>query len=142
MTQDIDSETRLKIRSSIKYKRYSKAIEAIESLSNADVHLTKSHTTALMIACQTSLSDFTLESLQFISYLLNNGADINAKNCYDKTALIYAIQYENTELMEYLIKNGASLTYLGKNDFTLLDFGNLTKNANVIEIIQKALVNI
>lgn len=138
----IDSETRSKIRSCIKYGRYLKAIESIESLNNTDVYLSKSRTTALMIACQTSLSDFTSESLQFINYLLNNGADINAKNCYNKTALIYAIQYENIELIEYLINSGATLTYFGKNDFTLLGLARLTKNTSVIEIIRKALTSV
>jgi ankyrin repeat protein len=141
-TKYADSETRLKIISSIKYKRYSKAIEVIESLNNPDIYLSNSRTTALMIACQTVPCVFTSDSLEFIRYLLNNGADINAKNKCGKTALIYAIQRQNIELILYLINSGASLNYFGKNNFTLLDFANLTNNINVIKIIQKALTNI
>jgi len=135
----IDSETKLKIRSYIRYKRYSKVIEIIESLNNPNVYLTNSRTTALMMASQTAS---TPECLQFIRYLLNNGADINAKNSYGKTALVYAIQHKKIELIRYLINSGANLTCFGKNGFTLLDFANLTNNTDVINTIQKALTNI
>ena len=47
--------------------------------------------------------------LEMVKYLVGNGADMNAKNKYNRTALMYAFEDGYLEIIKYLIKEGADL---------------------------------
>lgn len=93
---------------------------------------TKTRQTALMMACLNGKSDVC-------RYLLDRGANLNARSVQGGTALMYAAASGNLELVQFLIENGAdkqardgmqrSALVYAKNDAVK----NYLKNAGVQE---------
>ncbi|CZE48221.1 ankyrin repeat domain-containing protein [Campylobacter geochelonis] len=52
---------------------------------------------------------FSLKNLAIVKFLLQNGADINYKNAFGKTALFYAVEFKDENLVNLLIENGADV---------------------------------
>lgn len=55
-------------------------------------------------------------------YLIEQGADVNAKDENGHTPLIYAVQKNNVEITDILLKNGADVNVKNKRGKTALDF--------------------
>ena len=51
---------------------------------------------------------FALKNLENVKILLKNRADVNHKNFFGKSALFYAVQFEDAPLCELLLKSGAN----------------------------------
>ena len=74
--------------------------------------------------------------LEVVKYLLENGADINAKDSnWGYTVLIYAAEYVNLETVQFLIENGADFNIKNNEGKTALD---LAKTEEIKEVLRKA----
>merc|ERR1719245_1295542 len=47
--------------------------------------------------------------LDIVKYLVENGSDINVKDNYGVTAMMYAAWYDHLEIVKYLVENGADI---------------------------------
>ena len=65
----------------------------------------------------TAVSDNNLEQ---VKECLAQGADVNAKNSYDKTPLMSACGYNNFEIAKLLIEHGADVNAKTKDGYTAL----------------------
>ncbi|KAF2515825.1 ankyrin repeat domain-containing protein [Flavobacterium salilacus subsp. salilacus] len=68
--------------------------------------------------------------------LLENKADPNIADPLGVTPLVYAVQFENTELIKLLLEYKASKTYKDKEGRTPLDHADFTKNQEVINLLK------
>ncbi|MCR4941460.1 MAG: ankyrin repeat domain-containing protein [Campylobacter sp.] len=51
---------------------------------------------------------FALGSKENVKFLLQNGADVNYKNAFGKSAIFYASELKDSELIKILLENGAN----------------------------------
>lgn len=64
------------------------------------------------------------QSLEVAKYLIDNGADVNAKDVEGLTPLIWHVLHRNYEIVELLVEKGANVTVVdrfGKNALYYLD---------------------
>ena len=69
---------------------------------------------------------FALKNLENVKILLKNRADVNHKNFFGKSALFYAVQFEDAPLCEFLLKSGAKAneSYIDENTkMNMINFG-------------------
>ena len=64
--------------------------------------------------------------------LLQNGADINAKDSDGISALIYAAAYGNLEIIKYLVVKGADINVANSDGQTVLIFASGSAYTNAI----------
>ena len=85
-------------------------LNAADNLAKTTINKKKPEHSALekgLIIC-------TSEGLnKLVKYLVENGADVNAKDKYGQTALINAVKIGNLEILKYLVENGA---YVNEKD--------------------------
>lgn len=74
---------------------------------------------------------------QIISLLIKNQIDINAKNIYQKTAILYAAHGGSKKTFELLLKNGANINDSDKLQTTCLHFasGRIPEKNNLVKLI-------
>ena len=60
---------------------------------------------------------FALKNIENVKLLLKNRADVNHKNFFGKSALFYAVQFDDRALCELLLKSGANAneSYIDEN---------------------------
>ncbi len=97
---------------------------------------TKSGYTPLMHASLRS------DNLEVIQFLLDNGANVNAKALDGSTALMGAAQYGHLSIIELLLKNGASVKDLDNNKYSALSKAAQNGHTQVVEYLVKKGVNI
>ena len=116
----------------------------------ADVNVKNKHnTTPLMIACSKKntpplfegdhcfLYDSEILNIEVVKYLIEHGADINAKNINNNTPLILACCYcEDIELIIYLLMHGAEVNAITKTGETPLLITSQLNNRNKKTIIR------
>ncbi len=90
-----------------------------------------------------SMSDYLLFSaekghIQNVKKALLTGGDINSKDYFGKTALIYAVTRGDMELIQLLFKYGAasSIHFKDRDGNTALDYAKLNKNERVIAVLK------
>jgi ankyrin repeat protein len=71
------------------------------------------NTTPLMIAC-------CEKSFRCVMFLIKNGANVNAKDIYGRTPLIFAASNGNGLHVEVLLRHGADVDAVGQDGFTAL----------------------
>ncbi|EAX91116.1 hypothetical protein TVAG_030150 [Trichomonas vaginalis G3] len=76
---------------------------------------------------------FGLKSI--CKYLLDHGADINAKDSHMKTALHYAAEYNNAVIAELLISRGADIESTDSRANTSLIWASQYNSKEVVEIL-------
>ncbi len=59
--------------------------------------------------------------IEIAQYLLDNGANINAKTCNGWTALMYASSYGYLDMVKFLVKNGADINAITNEGYTALN---------------------
>lgn len=78
------------------------------------------------------------QNIYKIEKLIDYGVDINMKNFFNQTPLIFACIYNNVEIVELLCKYGADTNISnGWGDFTPLMFCARTNNKEVLKILLK-----
>ncbi len=77
-----------------------------------------------------------------IKELIRNGADLNAKNQIDMSALMYASWYDQKEIVKILIDNGADVNLGNKFDNTALQFASRMGHIETVEILLTKGVNV
>lgn len=74
-----------------------------------------------------------VDNLQIVKLLLENGADVNAKNLIQKSPLMIAcLHNKNIDIIEFLLKHGASLNEKDLGNKTLLHLASISNDANVV----------
>jgi ankyrin repeat protein len=58
--------------------------------------------------------------LKIVKFLIDNGADVNAKDWYGTTVLIPVAEWGNLEIVKYLIDNGADVNAKDRSGDTVL----------------------
>ena len=69
---------------------------------------------------------FALKNIENVKLLLQNRADVNHKNFFGKSALFYAVQFDDRALCELLLKSGANAneSYIDENTkMNMINFG-------------------
>ena len=69
---------------------------------------------------------FALKNIENVKILLKNRADVNHKNFFGKSALFYAVQFDDRALCELLLKSGANAneSYIDENTkMNMINFG-------------------
>lgn len=61
---------------------------------------------------------FAIKDMKSVKFLLENGAQIDYKNPFAKTALFYAVEFNDHEMAQFLIQNGADVNakYISKSE--------------------------
>ena len=67
--------------------------------------------------------------------MIENGADVNIKNNYGITALIYAAEHGNLEIVKYLVEKGANVNIKDNHGRTALD---LAETEEIKKVLRKA----
>lgn len=71
-----------------------------------------------------------------ITFLWQNGADVNAKDMLKMTALHWATEYHHRDVVELLIKYGADVHAFSKFDKSAFDIALEKNNAEILVILQ------
>ena len=80
------------------------------------------------------------EDFKAVKLLIDMGANVNAKDENDRTALIYASRNSSSEILEYLIEKGADVNAKDIFDKTALMYAASFNNLEVVEyFIEKGL---
>ena len=85
----------------VKYKKYFGLDQVIQTVDESNDENVLSD--AIYLASE-------LGHLEKVKYLVENGADVNAKDRFDRTALIFASENGHFEIVKYLVENGADFT--------------------------------
>jgi len=62
-----------------------------------------------------------INDIDFLKVLVNNHLEVNQKDCYGNTPLIYSIKAKNPKVIRYLIEHGADLRKTDRNLIRILD---------------------
>ena len=66
------------------------------------------------------------------------GIDINVKDVYDYTALMWASLRGREKIISFLIESGADLNYKNKDGFTALNLAVTYKHSKIVEQLEEA----
>ena len=80
-----------------------------------------------VIACSSNSGEELIDAarygdLETVKLLIENGADIDAKDKDGYTVLMYASNNGNLEIIKYLVENGADINIKDKNGDTALNY--------------------
>lgn len=73
--------------------------------------------------------------LEVVKYLIENGADINAKDSNGDNLLMIALEYRELDIVKYLLEKGANVNIKNNEGKTVLD---LARNEDIKELLRKA----
>ena len=79
------------------------------------------------------------EHIEMVKDLINSKADVNWKDGFNSTALMYAAAKGNLEMVNLLLANGADATANDGKGNTVLSAATESKNAGIIKLIQEQL---
>lgn len=74
-------------------------------------------------------------SLEVIKALVNNGANIEARDKNGWTPLMLAIQNENTECVEFLLRRGAKKDVVAEGGYTPADLAEMSENSHEMKAL-------
>lgn len=94
-------------------------------LNGANINIINSEITPLQAAVAS-------RNYNLVFYLLNMDAEVNLRNKYGETALMYAVSWEEKVIVELLLNKGANPSLKNKKGVTAL---NLARQSNQQEIV-------
>lgn len=71
--------------------------------------------------------------------LIQSGADVNAKDDFGRTALMYAAKFYNARLVKTLLDHGADPNAMDRSGHSALRYANQTNYAPVLKLLKAAL---
>ena len=80
------------------------------------------------------MASFT-KNREILEFLIENGADVNAKNNDGWTILMLACRWEQIHMVEMLLKNGADVNAKHNKGNTALMIASFTKNLKIVEFL-------
>ncbi len=80
--------------------------------------------------------------IEIIEYLLDNGADINAKNNYGWTALIWASRNGHKDIVKLLLDNNADINVQHNNGFKALIWASVNGYEDIVKLLLDNSANI
>lgn len=91
-----------------------------------------------------SLDNVTPECMQVLEMLIDLRADLNVVNSDRHTALVLAINNNNTDIAKLLVESGARLDIADRNGYTALMWAVEKGNAEIVKLLinKRANVNI
>ena len=107
-----------------------------EELKNAEL-VAESKKPELMTAISPDITLLNAATDGNIKQHLANGADVNTKDRYGRTALLYAAYRENEEAIELLIAEGANVNAKNKKGRTPLNWAIDLKRTEIADLLRK-----
>ncbi len=104
----------------------------IQTFSDANSAREDNNKTILMYAVWVGNTDA-------VKYLIEKGADINAKDTGGATALHLAAWKGHTSIALYLIDKGSFVNIMSKEGMTPLDIAMMRENRDIAEAIEKSI---
>ena len=102
-------------------------IERVKSLISEEIDQ-DSKNAALQEACSAG-------QLDIVKFMIENGADVNAKNNSGGTPLNVASQGDNRDIVELLIENGANINNKNNNGLTPLHQASRNGQKDIVELL-------
>lgn len=75
------------------------------------------------------------QKLEIASFLIEKGADVNAKDASGKTPLMLAVWKENLPLVKLLVSKGADKSAKNSEGLSAADIAELTGNGEIIDFL-------
>ena len=72
---------------------------------------------------------------EMVKYLIDNGADFNARNDEQWTALLYAASQGSFELVKYLVENGADVNAKQNREWTVLMYASSVGTFEMVDYL-------
>jgi len=76
--------------------------------------------------------------LEKVKDLIKKQTDINCKNKYSQTPLMWTAIVENTDIVRYLIKHDADISHKDKNNETALTIARNFGHDEIVDILKRA----
>jgi len=99
-----------------------------------DVRDSWGKSTAVILASSTGGPN----AVEIIRTLLDNGADVNAKNTFGNTALMLAAEKKRTDVVRLLLRRGADVHTTNKRGRTALSMATRQGHAGIIALLKAA----
>jgi ankyrin repeat protein len=75
--------------------------------------------------------------IDVIQHLINNGADVNIRDNFGYTALIWASFYGHIDIVRLLIDAGADVNASANDGWTALAWAEWNNNTDIVELLRK-----
>jgi hypothetical protein len=82
------------------------------------------------------VSMINCNSLKYVKYAVENGADVNSNKIVSATPLLLAAHRNSLDIVKYLIENGADINFKSAfNNYTAIMYATESENLNMIEYL-------
>lgn len=78
------------------------------------------------------------ENTQMLTYLIQNGADVNMQNVEGSTPLKFAIVTQQVESIKILLKHGADINITDRSGFRIRDYLDPEEDKEIMELFSAA----
>ncbi len=122
----------------VNYKdRYEKTV-LMEALNVLDEKTYNEFKGNGLIESNSNYRAYIQQRLDIVEFLLQNGADINAKDKYGKNLLFIAIRRNQPDILEYLLKKGIDVNSTNNvGETPLMEAATTAEDVNVIKVLLK-----
>jgi ankyrin repeat protein len=108
---------------------YKYAVELLEK----DLDVNKTHQPFM----QTPIIIAPNHGMKFVVLLMKHGANVNAKDDDDNTALLNACFLGKVDIVKYLLANGADINVVNKDGISPLEAAKIFKSPETIRVLQE-----